>query len=178
MRREQAEKLLRETGLLEKLSAYGRVFVTGSCRMDMMCWNDLDLYIEDSENLRKNWFSLTGDVLEVLRPYRFDGFCKGDKLFFGCETDVTGEKWNVDIWVRSAEQIKAAEEYCDDIVRRTAQQPGLREAIIAIKGALIEKKMYGLEKMAAHHYHSDEIYRAVLDEGVRTVEELLEKHPV
>ena len=176
MMRAQAEKLMEQTGLLSVLSAYGKVFVTGSCRMDMMCWRDLDLYIEDSPSVRENWFLLVKDVLCALKPYRFDGIHKGNKLFLGCETDVSGERWNVDIWVRSKAEIDSAEEYCGGIVEKVQRHPELKDAIIAIKNALIGRKMYGFDKDPNRHYHSDEIYRAVLEENIRTPEEFLEKH--
>jgi len=174
--RAQAEKLLEMTELIEILSAYGEVFVTGSCRMDMMCWRDLDLYIEDSPKLRENWLTLAGEVLRALQPYRFDGMRMGEKLFLGCETEISGERWNVDIWARSRSEIAAAEEYCGGIMERVQREPQLKAAIMAIKNALIDRKMYGFDKDPVRHYHSGEIYRAVLEENIRTPEEFLEKH--
>ncbi|MDO4739333.1 MAG: hypothetical protein Q4A66_01560 [Eubacteriales bacterium] len=176
MIREQADALLAQSGLMELLNAYGTACVTGSYSMDMMCWNDLDLYIEDSPQLRRNWFALVGDVLGALQPCRFDGICRGGELFLGCETMRTGERWNVDLWVRSRAQIESAAEYCGAILRRTEREPELKEAIMEIKRALIAQKLYGMEKRADRHYHSGEIYRAVLEEGIRTPEEFLEKH--
>ena len=176
MIREQAEKLL-SSGLKDTLSAYGKVFVTGSCRMDMMCWNDLDLYMEDCEMLRENWFALVHDVCKILKPYRFDGFCNAGKFFFGCETDIIGERWNVDIWVKDRQSIENAMCYCAGIVSAAEKEPEIKTAILAIKKRLIELKMYGLDKDRERHYHSDEIYRAVLEEGVRTSDEFLRKYP-
>lgn len=176
MIRAQAEKMLERTGLLHVLSAYGKVAVTGSYRMDMMCWRDIDLYIEDGASVRENWFSLVKDVLCALQPHRFDGMQKGGRLFLGCETDADGEKWNVDIWVRSREQIKSAEEYCRNIMRRAQEEPELKERIMAIKNALIGLGMYGFDKDPVRHYHSNEIYKAVLEENIRTPEEFLEKY--
>lgn len=177
MIRDRAEELLNETGLLECISKYGKAFITGSYRMDMMCWNDIDLYIEDSVKVRENWFCLVKDVISVLKPYRFDGAYKENKIFLGCETDLTGERWNVDIWVRDRAHIEKSMEYCDSIVQRTEQYPELRKSVIDIKKKLIELRMYGLDKMAERHYHSDEIYRAVFEEGVRIPEEFLDKYP-
>ena len=177
MIRKQAEKLLAETKLIERLTVYGKVFITGSYRMNMMCWNDIDLYIEDSVKVRENWFQLVEDVLSVLKPYRFDGAYKADKLFLGCETDITGDCWNIDIWVRDRAHIENSKVHCDRIVASAEQNPELRDSIIAIKKELIDLNMYGLHKMADRHYHSDEIYRAVLEENIRTAEEFLKKYP-
>ena len=45
-----------------------------------------------------------------------------------------------------------------------------------IKRELIKLKLYGIDKMPDKHYHSDEIYSAVLDEGIITFEEFMRKH--
>ena len=177
MIRKQAEKLLAKTKLIERLTVYGKVFITGSYRMNMMCWNEIDLYIEDSEELRENWFRLVNEVFTTLKPYRFDGAYKADKLFLGCETDITGDCWNIDIWVRDRAHIENSKVFCDLIVASAEQNPELRDSIIAIKKELIDLNMYGLHKMADRHYHSDEIYRAVLEENIRTAEEFLKKYP-
>ena len=178
MIKQQAERLLYEFGLLEALSFYGKVHITGSCRMDLMCWNDLDLYIEENPGLRENWFDLVHDVCEKLRPYSFDGFFKTERMFLGCETEISGERWNVDIWVKSREQIENAKKYCDDITAETVRNPEVKTAILAIKRKLIALNMYGIDKMKDRHYHSDEIYKAVLAENIRTPEEFLNRHSV
>lgn len=178
MIREQAKKLMQETHLLELLSVYGTVSITGSYTMDLMCWNDLDLYIEDNEKLHHNWFQMISDLFLALKPYKFNGFCKSDQFFVGCEMEISGERWNVDIWVRNREHINNAEKYCSDIVQRIEQSPELKADIISLKKQLIQLNMYGLDKQEDHHYHSHDIYKAVLEEGIRTVDELIERHPV
>jgi len=177
MIRKHAMELLESTKLIGVLSGYGEVFITGSFRMDMMCWNDIDLYIEDSERVRDNWHELVSSVLHCLSPYRFDGFCKEGGMFLGCETGITGEKWNVDIWVRDSESIENSIRYCDEITRRTSERPELKSSILEIKQRLIALGMYGMDKDPARHYHSDEIYRSVLEENIRTAEEFMERHP-
>ena len=46
-RKEQAEAILYNSGLLTELEKYGRPHIIGSCRMDMMAWNDIDIDIEN-----------------------------------------------------------------------------------------------------------------------------------
>ncbi len=42
---EEADRILHERGLLALLARYGRPEVTGSHRLDLMTWRDLDLYV-------------------------------------------------------------------------------------------------------------------------------------
>lgn len=42
-RKEQADKLLYDFGLLGELEKYGSAHPIGSYRMDAMAWNDLDI---------------------------------------------------------------------------------------------------------------------------------------
>jgi len=46
-KREQADYILYDMGLLCELKKYGTPHIIGSCRMDMMAWNDLDIDIEN-----------------------------------------------------------------------------------------------------------------------------------
>lgn len=171
-----ADVLLHQTGLLKCLQKYGNVHITGSYRMDTMSWNDLDIYLEAAP-ATFDIFPMIADVNTLLRPFRFDGFTDGGKLFYGLETMITGERWNIDIWIKDADGIHSSIEYCDEISRRIAEDPAKRDAILSIKAELISMGMYGFDKNRDHHYHSNEIYDAVLREGILTTEDLLRRHP-
>ena len=41
-----ADRILYEFGLLDRLNKIGNAHIIGSYRMDMMAWNDLDIDIE------------------------------------------------------------------------------------------------------------------------------------
>ena len=45
--KERADAILCERGLMAQLEKYGRPHLIGSCRMDMMAWNDIDVDIEN-----------------------------------------------------------------------------------------------------------------------------------
>ena len=67
--REEAEHLLqRAGGLLDVLRRYGEPVVTGSCSMDMMAWNDLDLYVVENDSIFAQWFALAHAVCDALQP--------------------------------------------------------------------------------------------------------------
>ena len=75
----------------------------------------------------------------------------------------------MDLWFFDRETIREAERYCDTIAQ--AAGPVQREEIAAIKRALSEKGLYAFDQ-----YGSVDVYRAVLEEGVKTVEEFLERY--
>lgn len=175
--REQAGMLLSRTGLQKTLEQYGTVWVTGSYRMDLMVWNDLDIYL--CPDGRFDMYEMAASLNRILRPVYFDGIVRPEenRLFYGAELVFMGERWNVDIWVKDEAQVRESLTFCEKIKRQTEKDPQSRRAIIEIKKALIASKLYGFDKKA-RHYHSQEIYSAVLDEGIRSAEEFLKKHPV
>ena len=72
-------------------------------------------------------------------------------------------------WYR--ETIRKAETYCDRISEQVRQIPGSRERIIRMKQELLERNLYGFYK-----YSSMDVYRAVLEQGISDVEELLRRY--
>lgn len=170
--KKRSDKLLYELGLWEVLSSHGKPHIVGSYLTDLMSWNDLDIYME--EDSVENYFSAVADLVKGFHPDKFDGFTRWGKNF-GFETYVDGERFNVDIWWRPKEGITAALKFAENVREKIELHPEYRESIIAIKKELISKKLYGFDK-GRKHYHSDEIYRAVFEEGIETPEEFLNKH--
>ena len=174
--RNEADRLLHETGLTDVLSRHGTPAFTGSYFMNTMAWNDLDLYLQPGENFDP--YAMISDLNAALRPFRFDGFVDDRSIFYGCETNITGVRWNIDIWIRSAERIAESHAFCCDILQKMNAHPGAREAILSITTDLIAKGMYGFDKHPARHYHSQEIYDAVLNEGILSTAEFMERYPL
>lgn len=174
---ENAEKLLHD--LTPVLTKYGEAAVTGSFYMDMMAWNDLDIYLCPDE-ARFDIFSLMADVNALLHPIRLEGMAQPEqgRIFYSVETMFMGERWNVDIWVKSREEIRESLEYCASILRRVQEESELKEIILSVKRRLISMQLYGFDKHHARHYHSVDVYSAVLNESVRSPEEFLLRHPL
>lgn len=168
-----ADKLLYEQGLWEILEKHGKPHIVGSYLTELMSWNDLDIYMEDDSE--ENYFAAAAALISKFKPAKFDGFTSWGKNL-GFETYVEGERFNVDIWWKPEEDIAAALRFAEDVKEKINLRPEYRESILAIKRELIASKLYGFDK-GKKHYHSDEIYRAVFDEGIRTPEEFLQKHP-
>lgn len=170
-RKQQAERILYEFGLLKKLEEYGTAHIIGSYRIDMMAWNDLDIDIENENVSVDSLYDLSRYIMETFRPVWYEAKEtlneEGKKVWFhGFETTVTGELWNVDLWFLDKETIGNVETYCDNIEKNTS--PEQKESIIAIKKELISRNLYSFEK-----YKSVDVYQAVLEHHVKDAKEFL-----
>lgn len=170
-RKAAADWILHHCGLWDALADCGRVHPVGSYRMNMMAWNDLDLDVENEAMSREKLYGLTAFILEKFRPTWYEAKEEigedGRKVWFhGFETMITGELWNVDIWFFDREKIAEAARYCDDVAARAVPQK--RQQILEIKEELIRRGLYSFDQ-----YRSVDVYKAVLDEGMETVEEFL-----
>ena len=61
--KEKADRILRETGLLERLGEIGAPHVIGSYKMDMMAWNDLDIDVENANMSIEKLYGLTDYII-------------------------------------------------------------------------------------------------------------------
>ena len=175
-RRQQADKILYDSGLFAWLENIGEPHVIGSYRMGMMAWNDLDIDIVNERMDTDRLYSLTAFVLEQFCPLWYEAKeevnDQGKTVWFhGFHTRIDGELWNVDLWFFDRETIRKAETYCDRISEQVRQIPGSRERIIRMKQELLERNLYGFYK-----YSSMDVYRAVLEQGISDVEELLRRY--
>ena len=172
--RKNADRILYEYGLLDMLKPLGTPHIIGSCRMNMMAWNDLDIDIENDAMDLDKLYRLTGAILKAFHPSWYEA--KEERTqdgktvwFHGFETVVNGELWNVDLWFFDRETIESAERYCDDIARTASAAQ--REQIIRIKQELIKSGLYSFEK-----FHSMDVYRAVLEMNIQSTDEFLERY--
>lgn len=170
-RQKQADRILFEFGLLEKLKDYGTPHIVGSYRMDMMAWNDLDIDIENEDVTVESLYDLSQYLIKTFRPVWYEAKETQDESgktvwFHGFETTITGELWNVDLWFFDKKTIKEMEAYCDGIKERaTAEQ---KNTIVAIKKELTSRNLYSFDK-----YKSMDVYEAVLEHRVKNAKEFL-----
>jgi len=165
--------ILYQCGLLDMLHPLGEPHVIGSCRMDMMAWNDLDIDIENDGMDLDKLYRLSGKIFEAFRPTWYEAkeerTPEGKTVWFhGFEAVVSGERWNVDLWFFDRETIQEAERFCDRIARTASAEQ--RAQIIAIKRGLLAKNLYSFEK-----FHSTDVYQAVLERNIKNLDEFLEK---
>lgn len=102
-----ADVLLKKTELVEKLSKYGEVSISGSYDLDLMMDGDIDLLIIN-KNIDKQ---KSVDILQALilqddfngylyydwTKRKHVGFPKG--YYIGLKTDFRERKWKVDVWL-------------------------------------------------------------------------------
>lgn len=171
---EKADNLMYNHDLLGLLQKYGDVSIVGSYRMGIMTWNDIDFYMDKANLNAQNYYSLTSDIIKEMMPSFFNGEMNLKKglAFLGFETDISGDRWNIDIWWKDKAEIDASITYANDIVQLVQKRPELKEAVVKIKQELIMRNLYGFDK-GKKHYHSKEIYDAVFREDIFTPEQFL-----
>ena len=168
-RKTNADRLLYELGLFDKLAEIGKPHIIGSYRMDMMAWNDLDIDIENDAMSLDKIYELSIFIIDTFRPVWYEAKeeinAEGKKVWFqGFETMITGELWNVDLWFFDKETIVEAEAFCDSIANNTSQEQ--KDIIVKIKSELIERGLYSFEQ-----YKSVDVYKAVLENDVKNVDD-------
>lgn len=173
---EQANRILYDFGLLNKLNNYGISHIIGSYRMDLMVWNDLDIDVENDSMSLEKLHQLTNYILNNFNPT----WCEakeeineeGNKVWFhGFEFYLEDRLWNVDIWFLDKNTIEKAEKYCDDISAIVNENEHLKTVVINIKQELIKKNLYSFDK-----YTSMNVYDAVLNKGITDINDFIERY--
>lgn len=169
-RKQNADRILYEFGLLQKIEGIGKAHIVGSYRMDMMAWNDLDIDIENDTMSLDKMYDLSMFIMKTFHPVWYEAKEVNDggkqAWFHGFETRITGELWNVDLWFFDVNTISKAEGYCDNIASKTSQAQ--KDAIVSIKSELISRGLYPFEQ-----YKSIDVYNAVLENNVKNADEFL-----
>ncbi|MBD0373184.1 MAG: hypothetical protein ICV60_20255 [Pyrinomonadaceae bacterium] len=164
----EAERLVHECRLPELLSQYPRWFIGGSYGYDLMCWRDLDIYVLDPEHDLKRCFDVGYQLTERLsaRKSRFTNNvgCEPNGLYWGIKLgDERKGAWKLDVWFLDLTGYEQHAAYVAKMKERLT--PESASAIIAIKEAYWRRPEY------RDTITSDMIYRAVLDEGIRSAED-------
>jgi hypothetical protein len=165
-----ARDLIERVRLSELLAAYECWFVGGSFSYDLMCWRDLDIYVLDNALDLKSCFAVGYEITQRLsaRKARFTNnsgppYQPGpDGLYWGIKLgDSPHGPWKLDVWFLRSEEYNSHAAYSETMRQRLTNES--RAAILLIKEAYWQRKEY------RDTITSDMIYRAVLDEGVRTI---------
>lgn len=172
-RKEQADHILYQCGLLKELKKYGCPHIIGSYRMDMMAWNDLDIDVENDKMSLDKLHNLSDYIIKTFRPVWYEA--KEERTnenktvwFHGFETLLDGQLWNIDIWFFDKDTIEKAEQYCDLITRQVSDMPDLKQSITDIKQELIARRLYSFEQ-----YTSMDVYNAVLNQQIKNIDDFL-----
>lgn len=174
--KEDADVLLFDFGLLEELKRYGEPHVIGSYRMDVMSHNDLDIDVCNEGMSMEKMYGLTRYILGKFSPSWYEAKQEVDGQgktvwFHGFEAVVNGGLWNVDIWFFDRQTVQDAEDFCDKVKSALDKTPAKKAAVLSLKRGLMDKGLYTFE-----HFTSMDVYKAVLEQGILTVDEFLKSY--
>ncbi len=168
-----ANKLLYDFGLLDELNNYGTPYIVGSYAMDLMAWNDLDIYVSNESMSTEKLYELTSFILNTFHPVWYEAkkeVSDGKTVWFhGFETKILGELCNVDIWFFDKDTITKALDFSKNIKQKLLANPELKEVVINIKQSLIENEQYGFDK-----FSSMDVYKAVFEDNVISYTDFIE----
>lgn len=168
--KQEADLLLYDQGLYGILEDYGRPFIGGSYAYDLMTWHDLDIYFNGDFD-PEAFFDLGYQITATFKAYKsFFTDNRGrspDGLYWGIRLgDLQAGAWKIDIWHLSEEDYQSQCHYCDMMKNSLTEET--RKAIIEIKSYFCMKPGY------RDSITSGDIYRAVLEQGIRNLEQFLE----
>lgn len=176
-----ADQVLSSLDLARMLTPVGQPMVVGSVVTGLMVWPDIDLNVLSTEpNPDRIWAAIrplaSHPWVKKLRwtnergPFNSSGQLQDDGYYLGIHVrpDGTnaGEYWNLDCWFLPSAPPRPEIE----LMNRMHQEmtPEMRLAILCFKDTWCHEPAY------RHAVHSIDIYKAVLDYGVRTPDSFAE----
>lgn len=160
----EAEKMIQECGLPQLLAAYPEWFVGGSYSYDLMCWRDLDIYVLDTQHDLKRCFEVAYELSFRLnaKKSRFTNNVGGEPNGFYWGIKLGNERqgaWKLDVWFLDSISYEQHAAYSAQMNEKLTAET--RAIILAIKEAYWRRPEY------RDTVTGDQIYRAVLENGVR-----------
>jgi hypothetical protein len=167
-RQAQAERIIRALDLLGRWSAYGQPIVVGAVAHGLVGKPDIDLEVYCERPRIEDGFAVIADLALVpgVWTVRFSNELGGPDqgLYWQLRyrdpasvVSATGEVWKIDMWQLGHDHpVPLARDLIEPM--RRALTAETRAAILTIKrDTLVERDVHGID-----------VYRAVLDDGVRT----------
>lgn len=167
-----ARELMDDLGLRAILERAGSVRPVGSFELGLMVWPDLDLEVITPDPPRpENVLGVLRDLVLVSGVQKINYADHRDALggevprgiYLGPDPEFQGVRWQVDVWFIDEDVAGARRRLTDSI--REGLDDDKRRTILQIKQIAA----------ASDRYHrgvsSVDIYRAVLDEGVTSIDE-------
>lgn len=181
----QADRILKESGIIETLSEYGEVKIAGSYSLDVMLRPDIDVYVVVEKH---DWDKVVDLQSQIIKKKYFRDVYFIDWLnfenkqagmvaewipsikgyYFATVIPVEDQRWKMDIWLITKEYDKSAEltDHFKNLLKGSNESKKL--AILEIKNAMRQGKKYieGVDGKL--------IYNAVLENGITDVESFKE----
>lgn len=170
----QANKMMSSTGIMDLLSNYGEFSgIEGSYKYSTMIYPDLDVGVLSPSADKQYFAHMLSDIGSQKYVRRISGVDTADfatlrhkrpkGYWLGIEIPFEGDRWGIDCWLQRPEWVDGSgQDYTEDLKDIDEEQ---RYAILAIKYDLIRLGKYGKD------YLSIDVYDAVLEANVRTVEQ-------
>lgn len=168
--KEDADRLLTDTGLGPILTRHGEVLFTGSYHYDLLTWRDIDICLSITEPPMQVASAIVARLCQtdvVASIYiRNEHVLKTEgnpEAVFVCVEFLPAhrEHWKVDVLLGSPALVARTVAPGRELVARL--NPATRDAILRIKSVLCKHPQYRRE------IKSTDIYHAVIDEGVRDI---------
>lgn len=164
----QADKLLNESCIIDFLSGYGDVHITGSYFLDLMFEPDIDIHIINKNFTKTKVIDVLNKLIkgDFFYGYLFFDFVKTKKkgfpkgYYIGLKKKIKGVKWVFDLWFLTKHN--PDERKVISFVSKSLNEEN-RIKILHFKNLKIKNKI----KMP-----SCIIYNAVLKEGINTFKDL------
>jgi hypothetical protein len=172
MLRAEADALLRQRGLQKLLEEYAPIHITGSYTLHLMVWRDLDIAMDASAISVPEFFDLGKRITTLLTPWKMfftnnrdnDGGRYPRGLYWGIRMgDTKRGAWKIDLWAFDSDECRTKVCECDALGSRLNDQNRL--TILRLKSQLWDKPQY------RDTITSQDVYEAVLDRGVETMDE-------
>lgn len=176
----QADKMLKETDISSIFAKYGEVLpIGGSYDYGLMVYPDLDMDIISEQLTKQDFVNLASDLLasSFIRKASFvdnvaftgtrPGMPKG--YWLGIEIPFETDKWGIDLWLQTNEWANKFDKEFDNYKTKLSSISKEQiAAILSIKYHLIRLGKYGKT-----NFMSFNVYDAVLDNGVLSLEDFL-----
>ena len=170
--RAEADALVARHHLLDVLGAFGRPHISGSYRLQLMTWRDLDIYLEMQPLDTRRFLDLGRQLGEVLSPRKLSftdhvNFPATEPvigLYWGIQTGVLSRGgWKIDLWGVSPAECEARLAQSVSLAGRIG--PRERQIVLAIKNEACRDPRY------RDTITSQDVYDAVLSGRAATPEE-------
>lgn len=173
--RSQADKMLAETRVMDVLAKHGQLSaIEGSYLYELMMYPDLDIGLKAEEITKQDFANLLTDLAA---HHAVRGLHTADTINFnlskrpmpkgywiGIDIPFENDRWGIDCWLQQPDW--GTDQKDSDYPNRLMNlDQSAKDAILAIKYELIRNGTYGKQ------YWSSDVYDAVLDHGVRSIED-------
>ncbi|MBI2047519.1 MAG: hypothetical protein HYT27_00100 [Parcubacteria group bacterium] len=174
----QADKILKESGVIKILQGYGEVKIGGSYTLDVMLRPDIDLFVITKKHDWNKVLDIQSKIMKTKYFREFDfvnwvdfkeevsDFISG--YYFQPWVPIDDQLWKIDIWLLTPEYDKSAEttEHFKNLLNDADESKKI--AILKIKEAMRQGKKYikGVDGKL--------IYKAVLESNIITLKDFKE----